>query len=271
MLMPSFPWSWGYESPSFFHREKQELLLGPWSPGREAAEGQRSRPPALPSAYPVGADGEGDPLPGGLRRLERVGGRGQRRFVQVLGAARRQQQAGPPRVVHLHRAVPEQHHQPFRRHRTGDRATTPGALRPRRPRRRTAGTAGWGERPNSSRAPPELRPSSGRAPPELPPNCGRAPPELPRTNTRAPPELLPSCSRPALELLRSSICRWGNHHAFLLSHKWALRYICKLHTVSLYFLISFKISVRLLKTGESLFFCCSGNKSYQYKGLPPYL
>lgn len=128
--------------PPFFYREKKVLLLGPRSPGRPVPEqggnprdapkgraGTRDSlpfPKALPISYPIGTDDEGDPLAGGLRRLERVGSRGEHRFVQILGAARRQQQAGPPRVVHLHRVVSEQHHQPFRLHRTGRRVRTAG-------------------------------------------------------------------------------------------------------------------------------------------------
>lgn len=89
------------------------------------------RPPT--ATYPVGTEDEGDPLAGALRRLQGVGSGGQRLFVQVLGAARGQQQAGPVGVVHLHGVVPVQHHQPFRGHGPGLRGGS---------RRRGAGRSG---------------------------------------------------------------------------------------------------------------------------------
>lgn len=106
------------------------------------------RPPT--ATYPVGTEDEGDPLAGALRRLQGVGSGGQRLFVQVLGAARGQQQAGPVGVVHLHGVVPVQHHQPFRGHGPGLRGGS---------RRRGAGRSG----PPSSALPPQARPAAYRS------------------------------------------------------------------------------------------------------------
>lgn len=131
-------------------------------PGQRALLSLPAAPDSL-ATHPVGTDGEGDPLAGGLGRSEGVGSGGERRFVQVLAAAWRQQQAGPAGVVHLHRVVPVQHHQAFRCHLPGERrqlppplaATPPRELRGRRLRRAGSwgGTARWAP---SVPAPPPL-------------------------------------------------------------------------------------------------------------------